>query len=86
MGVVNFIDFSKIKGRDAGIARSDFLDKIYEIMREYVSRYPSGLDKRIILKRIKNKEILEEFFGITNEEWFNYKWQFKNVLRGFKGV
>lgn len=83
---VKFIDFSKIKGREAGIARSNFLDKVYEIMREYISRYPSGLDKRIILKRKKNREILEEFFGITDEEWFNYKWQFKNVLRGLKGV
>ncbi|WP_456372716.1 KamA family radical SAM protein [Methanocaldococcus sp.] len=83
---VEFIDFSKIKGREAGIARSNFLDKVYEIMREYISKYPSGLDKRIILKRKKNKEILEDFFGITDDEWFNYKWQFKNVIKGKKGL
>ncbi|ADG12830.1 lysine 2,3-aminomutase YodO family protein [Methanocaldococcus infernus ME] len=80
------IDFTKFKGREAGKKRSEFLDKVYEIMKEYLKKFPSGLDEKVVKKREKQKKILLDYFGATEEDWNNYKWQFKNVIKGKKGL
>jgi lysine 2,3-aminomutase len=38
---VKIVDFSKIKGREAGISRSNYLDKLYEKVHNFIDRYPS---------------------------------------------
>jgi lysine 2,3-aminomutase len=83
---VQFVDFSKIKGRKAALARSEYLDKVWQHIKKWIERYPSGLDKRIIEKRKKQREQLMEYFGITEDEWFDYRWQFSHVLKREKGV
>ncbi|WP_423793351.1 KamA family radical SAM protein [Methanocaldococcus indicus] len=83
---VKFIDFEKLKGREAGKARSDFLDEVYIIMKEYINKYPSGLDKEIIQKREENKKKILELFDANEDDWLNYKWHFKNVIKGKKGL
>ncbi|WP_457611880.1 KamA family radical SAM protein [Methanocaldococcus sp.] len=80
------IDFTKFKGREAGKKRSEFLDKVYFIIKEYIKKYPSGLEERIVKKREKQRAILLDYFGGDLDDWFNYKWQFKNVIRGKKGI
>ncbi len=83
---IKFVDFSKIKGRKAALARSEYLDKEWNYIRGYLRKYPSGLDKEIIEKRKKQREQLMEYFGITEDEWFDYKWQFSHVLKREKGL
>nr|WP_240912050.1 MULTISPECIES: KamA family radical SAM protein [unclassified Thermococcus] len=79
-------DFSKVHGREAGKLRSDYLDKVYEYIKAWLDRYPSGLDGRIIKKREEQRKQLEEYWGIGDEEWFDYRWQFSHVLKGRKGL
>ncbi|ACJ16757.1 Hypothetical UPF0069 protein [Thermococcus onnurineus NA1] len=79
-------DFSKVHGREAGKLRSDYLDKVYEYIKAWLDRYPSGLDERIIKKREEQRKQLEEYWGIDDEEWFDYRWQFSHVLKGRKGL
>ena len=83
---IKFVDFSKIKGRKAALARSEYLDKEWNYIRGYLKKYPSGLDKEIIEKRKKQREQLMEYFGITEDEWFDYRWQFSHVLKREKGL
>ncbi len=83
---LKFIDFTKLKGRDAGKARSDFLDNVYYVMKDYLKKYPSGLDEKIIMKREENRNKILEFFGVNIEDWYDYRWQFKNIICGIKGL
>ena len=83
---VKFVDFSKIKGRKAALMRSEYLDKVWDYIEGYLKKYPSGLDKHIIEKRKKQREKLMEYWGITEDEWFDYRWQFSHVLKREKGL
>jgi len=51
---IKMIDFQKIKGREAGQARSDYLDHLYNKVNDFLDRYPSGLDESLIVQRKEN--------------------------------
>ncbi len=74
-------DFSRIKGREAGIARSNYLDRLAERIWSYVERYPSGLDPEVIEKRRENKKRILEYFGGTEDDWRDYLWHFRHVIK-----
>lgn len=80
------IDFSKIRGREAGKARSDYLDELARRIWKYISRYPSGLDPKVIEKRKENRRKILEYFGATMDDWTDYRWHYRNVIKGKKGV
>lgn len=79
-------DSSKKSGRDAALERSEFLDKLSQKVNQFISRFPTGLDHKIIEKREHQKKELMEFFGINQAEWADYRWQFSNVFKGKRGV
>ncbi|WP_203219015.1 KamA family radical SAM protein [Geoglobus acetivorans] len=83
---VEFVDFDRIKGRKAAEIRSKHLDEAWRIIKGYVDRYPTGLDDAIIEKRKEQKEKLIEFWGIDEDRWNSYKWQFSHVLKREKGL
>ncbi len=76
------VDFSKIKGREAGIARSNYLDKVSEVVWEFISRYKSGLDPDVIEQRKENKKKILKHFGGTEEDWNDYRWHLKHIITG----
>lgn len=80
------IDFSKIKGKEAGIARSNYLDELFNRVWSYIKKYPSGLDPEVIAKRKENRRRILEYFNADEDDWTDYKWHFKHVLRGKRGV
>jgi lysine 2,3-aminomutase len=80
------VDFSKIHGRAAGIARSNYLDELARRVRKYIERYPSGLDPEVIEKRKKNREKILAVLGGTKDDWEDYKWHFRNVLKGRRAI
>lgn len=53
---VKIVDFAKIKGREAGISRSNYLDKLYEKVHNFIDRYPSGCDDKLIKEREGNRQ------------------------------
>ena len=79
-------DFEKYRGRTAAQKRSDFLEKIGQRMLEYLKRYPSGLEPEIIEKRSENKKRILRALNASDEDWDDYKWQFKNVFKDNKGL
>jgi lysine 2,3-aminomutase len=81
-----YVDFRRMHGRQAGIARSNYLDMLARRMAEYLNKYPTGLDPEVIELRKKNKQRILEYFGGTEDDWWDYKWHFKNVLKGTKGL
>jgi len=79
---IEYFDFSKIKGREAGRARSDYLDRLGSRINRWLKRYPSGLDPETIEKRKQNRKRILDFFGASLEDWQDYKWHYKHIFRG----
>ena len=77
---VKIADFAKIKGREAGIARSNYLDKLYEKVHSFINRYPSGCDASMIIEREENCKKILDYFGATLDDWKDYQWQLKHIF------
>ncbi|GAB4116801.1 MAG: KamA family radical SAM protein [Candidatus Caldatribacteriota bacterium] len=78
---VKTIDFNKVKGKDAGISRSNYLDIVYKKIDDYIKRYPSGYDLPIIKERIKNRKKILHYFNSTETEWNDYRWHLKHIFK-----
>lgn len=83
---IKMIDFKKIKGKAAGIARSDYLDKVYEKIEDYIKRYPVGFDPELVEERKKNKEKILNYFGGKPEDWDDPAWQLKYIIKDKEGL
>jgi len=79
-------DFEMYKGREAAIKRSNYLDELGEQMDSYSHRYPDGLRPEIEKKREENKKRILKVFNASEEDWQDYKWHFKNVIRNQQGL
>ena len=64
-----------------GLARSYDLDRYSERINHYMVRYPSGLDPEIIKKNRTSKKRVMKYFGATKQQWNDYRWHLKNVVR-----
>ncbi|MFN2292230.1 MAG: KamA family radical SAM protein [Anaerolineae bacterium] len=74
--------FARLKGRAAGIARSNFLDKVGSRMWGRVGRHPSGLDPDLVARRERNKQQILDFLDATPYHWDNYAWQLGHLFKG----
>jgi len=78
---VKIADFAQIKGREAGISRSNYLDKLYEKVHNFIDRYPSGCDVDLIKEREENRQKLLDYFGATINDWKDYYWHLKHIFQ-----
>jgi lysine 2,3-aminomutase len=81
MNGIEYPDFEKYKGREAGRMRSDFLDVMGKEMDKYINRYPNGLQPEIVKKRKDNKKRIMDVLNSTQEDWDDWKWQFRHVFK-----
>lgn len=86
MGNIESPDFDEYKGREAAVMRSDFLDQIGQHMSEFVERFPSGFKPEIMKKRVENKRRILEVLDSTEDDWKDWKWQFKHVFKDKNGL
>jgi lysine 2,3-aminomutase len=78
---VKIVDFTKIKGREAGISRSNYLDKLYEKVHSFIDRYPSGCNGKLIKEREENRQKILDYFGATIDDWNDYYWHLKHIFQ-----
>jgi lysine 2,3-aminomutase len=74
-------DFLRLDGREAALSRSETLDEMGGTVRKYFKRYPSGLDKEVKAWRQRNRERILRYFKATEDDWNDYKWHLKHVIR-----
>ena len=79
---IHAVDFRKIGGRQAGVARSDFLDHIAGQIREQIRRHPRGLKPELVAKREENRQAILDFFDATDIHWDNHAWQLGHIFTG----
>ena len=78
---VKIVNFSKIKGREAGISRSNYLDKLYEKVHNFIDRYPSGCDDELIKEREENRQKILDYFAANLDNWDDYRWHLKHIFQ-----
>ena len=76
--------FVGLNGREAALERNKILDNLGDASQAYFKKFPSGLEDDVIERRNENKKRILEYFGANEEDWFDYKWQLKNVIRDGK--
>jgi lysine 2,3-aminomutase len=76
------VDFSQIEGRAAGVARSEFLDRVGKHVWGLVDAHPSGLDPDLIASRERNRQTILDFFDATPHHWNNHAWQLGHIFKG----
>ena len=77
-------EFLKMEGRDAALARMEILDDIGSNVQKYLKKYPSGLEEEVIGWRLENKNKILRYFNGTENDWNNYQWHLKNVIKNVK--
>ena len=50
-------------------------------MKKYFMKYPSGLIPDIVDWRNENRDRILEYFKGTQDDWSNYRWQLRHVIR-----
>jgi len=76
--------FVKHEGRKAAKLRSVELDRISSYTEGFINRYKTGMDESIIEMCKKNKKRILKYFKASNEDWENWKWHVRNVIRDSK--
>jgi len=78
---ITFPQFINLKGREAAEARSTELDTLAKNAKSYIDRYPSGLNKDIQQIRQENKQRILSHFKATEDDWSNYRWHLRHIIR-----
>lgn len=76
--------FLRLQGREAAEARMEILDDIGGTLRQYFTKYPSGLDEEVVAWREDNRARILRYFGGTESDWNDYVWQLRHVIRDAK--
>jgi lysine 2,3-aminomutase len=74
-------EFLRLEGREASEARTEILDDLGSTVRKYFSKYPSGLDREVAGWRKENRRRILRYFGGSDEDWDDYLWHLRHVIR-----
>ena len=77
-------DFLKMEGKEASGERTRILDEIGANMSKYFRKFPSGLESDVIGWREDNKRNVLRYFGGSDDNWYDYRWHLKNVIKDEK--
>ncbi len=67
-------------GREAAIHRSAMLDRITSKQDNALKDYPNGLSEEVIQKRKENVKRICSYYNVSEEEFYDYKWQLRNII------
>ena len=77
-------EFLGKKGIEFAQIRSNNLDRLAENANRFIKRYRSGLSPYVKIGRKRNKTRIMKYFGISEDEWEDWKWHLGNVITGLK--
>lgn len=73
--------FVKHEGTKAARLRSADLSRMAEASKDFLERYPSGLDNDVVRRRSQNKQRILKYFGATEFEWGKWQWHIRHIIR-----
>ncbi len=68
-------------GRKAARTRSRQLDNLWSEVDRRMSAFPSGLDELAVRRRRGRQEKILSILGGSPEEWQDWRWQIKHIIR-----
>ena len=74
--------FLNYEGMEAAKMRSASLSRWAQMAQKFMNRYRHGLEEEIIERRKANKKRILDYFKASEEDWLDWKWQVKNIIRG----
>ncbi len=77
-------EFLKLKGREAANVRMEILDDLGSGVNKYFKKFPSGLEDEVIGWRKENKTRILRYYNSSEDNWNDYLWHLKNVIRDIK--
>jgi lysine 2,3-aminomutase len=72
---------SDFQGREAAIERSRQLDLLSDAVQERMERYRTGLREDVILIRKNRRDLIIKAFGVSEKEWYDWRWQIANIIK-----
>lgn len=78
---LEFPQFLSLKGREAAKVRSQDLDALARKAKSFMARYPSGLSREVQKVREENKHRILEHFKATKDDWADYRWHLRHIIR-----
>lgn len=76
--------YAALAGREAALARSRELDRLAADLQRGLARFPSGLDEPLASERRRNARRVKKMLGASEEDWQDWRWQYRYVLRDRK--
>jgi lysine 2,3-aminomutase len=73
--------FTKYEGRKAARMRSEDLSRMARGAKKFMEEYTCGLDDDARARRRRNRERIMSRFGADGEEWRQWKWHVRNIVR-----
>ncbi len=73
--------YAEMHGKAAARERSRELDALAARARRGLARYPSGLEEPLLSERRRNAARIRKLFGASDDDWADWRWQFRNVIR-----
>ena len=70
-----------LEGRQAANARSRQLDRLWQVVEEWMGRYKHGLQADVIERRKRRRQkILSQLRG-SESDWYDWRWHLGNVIK-----
>ncbi|SCW53299.1 lysine 2,3-aminomutase [Paenibacillus tianmuensis] len=75
--------FMHLEGREAAVVRSELLNVKADQYAGFIRKngYRSGLDDEVVRRRQEHRQRILQALGATEQDWANYRWQFKHRFR-----
>lgn len=70
-----------LDGREAALERSDRLDLLWQHVQARMQRFPTGLDPEATARRARREEAVRKALGGSPEDFEDWQWQARHVLR-----
>jgi lysine 2,3-aminomutase len=73
--------FALHEGQRAAKLRSTDLSRMAASAEKLLNRYPCGLDNPVIRRRSNNQSRILKYFDATRQEWNDWKWHTRHIIR-----
>jgi len=67
-------------GREGARIRSDYLDRLGQRCEEKIGSYRTGLEPEIVEVRKRNRDMILDVLGGTEDDWNDHRWHQRNAL------
>ena len=73
--------FIKYEGERAAKMRSSDLSRMARQAKRFMDRYPCGTDEDAVRRRRRNRDVILTRLGGNLEDWKNWKWHGRNIIK-----